>query len=389
MARSSGGTPTGSGERDLARFVGRIGLVDHHCHGVLRDPLDRAGFESWLCEADGPGRWHGSLFDTQVGLAVRRFCAAPLGLAPHAGADTYLARRVELGPDEVARRLLRGAGISEFLVDTGFRADGLTTPDELAVRAGAPAREIVRLESVAEQVMVGRGAAEFALACRDALASAAATAVAFKSIAGYRVGLDLAPYRPAENEVVNAVARWASAVERGSPVRLADETLTRFLIWTAVDLGLPIQFHTGYGDADADLGRCDPLLLTPLLRATAGRGVPIMLLHTYPFHRHAAYLAQVFDHVFVDVGLAVQNVGTGAGRVLAELLELAPLRSVLFSTDGCGLPELFLVGAELFRRALSAFLVTGLADGAWSYRDAERIASLIAAGNARRAYLLD
>ncbi|TQF73692.1 hypothetical protein FK531_07365 [Rhodococcus spelaei] len=265
-----------------------MGLVDHHCHGVLRDPLDRDGFESWLCEADGPGRWHGTMFDTQAGLAVRRFCAAPLGLAPHAGAEDYLARRAELGPDEVARRLLRAAGISEFLVDTGFRGDSLTLPNELAALAGAPAREIVRLESVAERMIVGCGATEFAESCRDALATAAVTAVAFKSIAGYRVGLDLAPDRPAASEVADAAARWAS------------------------------------------------------------------------------------------------NVVTGAGRVLAELLELAPLRSVLFSTDGCGLPELFLVGAELFRRALSGFLVTGLADDAWSRRDAERIATLIAANNARR-----
>jgi len=37
--------------------------------------------------------------------------------------------------------------------------------------------------------------------------------------------------------------------------------------------------------------------------------VPILLLHNYPFHREAAYLAQVFEHVFVDVGLATHNAG--------------------------------------------------------------------------------
>ncbi|MFD4180114.1 amidohydrolase family protein [Rhodococcus sp. NPDC058514] len=265
----------------------------------------------------------------------------------------------------------------------------MTSPDELAACAGASAREIVRLESVAERVIARHGADDFVDACGDGLTSAATTAAGFKSIAAYRVGLDLSPDRPSANDVAAAAARWAEAIERGASIRLADETLTRFLIWTAVDLGLPIQFHTGYGDADADLGRCDPLLLTPLLRATAGRGVPIMLLHTYPFHRHAGYLAQVFDHVFVDVGLAVQNVGSRARRVVAELLELAPFGSVLFSSDGYGLPELFHVSATLFRRALTDFLVAGTADDAWSHRDAERIANLIAADNARRAYRLD
>ena len=82
----------------------------------------------------------------------------------------------------------------------------------------------------------------------------------------------------------------------------------------------------------------------------------------------------MFDHVFVDVGLAVQNVGTRAGQVVAELLELAPFGSVLFSSDGYGLPELFHVSAELFRRALSDFLAAGVEGDAWSERDAERIA---------------
>ncbi|SEL63200.1 hypothetical protein SAMN05444583_11213 [Rhodococcus maanshanensis] len=392
MARSSDDTsarPSRSGERRLEELVGQIAFVDHHCHGIVRGPLDRTGFESLLCEADAPGRWHGTLFDTQVGLAVRRLCSPLLGLAPHAPAEDYLARRAELGSDEVARRLLGGAGISEFFVDTGFRPDRLTSPDELAACAAASAWEIARLEPVAEEVIATHRADDFVEACLDRLTSAAVTAIAFKSIAAYRVGLDLAPDRPPADEVAAAATRWAAAIERGAPIRLADETLIRFLIWTAVDLGLPIQFHTGFGDADADLGRCDPLLLAPLLRATAGGGVPIMLLHTYPFHRHAGCLAQVFDHVFVDVGLAVQNVGSRAGQVVAELLELAPFGSVLFSSDGYGLPELFHVSATLFRRALSDFLDEGVEDDAWSERDAVRIAHLIAAENARRAYGLD
>ncbi|GAA4483991.1 amidohydrolase family protein [Rhodococcus olei] len=313
---------------------------------------------------------------------MRRCSTSRSGAAP----DDYLARRAALGPREVARRLLRDTGIVEFFVDTGYSAETLTSPDELAGFADASAREVVRLESVAEQEITGSAAAEFAATCRDRLARAATDAVAFKSIAAYRVGLALAPERPAAAEVTAAAGRWAAAIERGAPRRLADETLTRFLVWTAVDLGLPIQFHTGYGDVDAELTRCDPLLLTPLLRATTGLDVPVMLLHTYPFHRHAGYLAQVFDHVFVDVGLAVQNVGGRGGRVLAELLELAPFGSVLFSTDGYGIPELFQIAAAWFRRALAEVLDAGIEDGSWSLGDADRIAGLIGSGNARRAY---
>jgi predicted TIM-barrel fold metal-dependent hydrolase len=371
--------------RDLADLP----LVDHHCHGVARDPLDRNAFETQLCEASGPGRWHGSLFDSQVGFAVRRICAPLLDLPNHAGADDYLPRRAELGADEVNRRLVRSTGISDFLVDTGYLGDTVTSPEDLGRMAGATAHHIVRLETVAEQVIATTTASGFADAYQRALAGAAVDAVGVKSIAAYRVGLDLEPDRPDARAVAAAAGHWQAGLGDGRPARMADEVLTRFVFWAGVDLGLPVQFHVGYGDADIDLHRCDPLLLTPLLRATAGSGVPIMLLHNYPFHRHAGYLAQVFDHVFVDVGLTMQGVGTRAREVLAELFELAPFGAVLFSTDAFGLAELYAVSTTLFRGALGSFLDDGIADGAWSADDARRIAGMVCAENARRAYRLD
>jgi hypothetical protein len=372
--------------------VHQLPLVDHHCHGVVLDELDRDGFEALLTEAGGPGRWHGSLLDSQVGLALRRVCAPLLDLEPHAPGDDYLARRADLGPVEVNRRLLRSTGITDLLVDDGDLGPAVSTPDELAglVGSGAVARRVVRLESLAEQVAPTVSAQDFGDAFRDALAGAAsAGAVGVKSVAAYRVGLDLDPARPTATEVAEAVDRWEKASQTGGPLRLTDPVLTRFVVWSGLDVRLPLQVHVGYGDADLDLHRSDPSLLTPLLRATAGLGVPVMLLHNYPFHRSAGYLAQVFDHVFVDIGLAVHGVGTRAREVLAELLELAPFGSVLFSTDAYGLAEHYAVAAASFRDALGQLLDGGIADGSWSASDAERLARMVTSENARRAYRLD
>jgi len=71
------------------------------------------------------------------------------------------------------------------------------------------------------------------------------------------------------------------------------------------------------------------------------------------------------------------------------LLELAPFGSVLFSTDGCGLPELFHVAAVRFRRALATVLDAEVVEGSWSTTDARRVARMIAADNAHRAYRLE
>ncbi|MCZ2820935.1 amidohydrolase [Modestobacter sp. VKM Ac-2977] len=371
---------------DLDPDLAGLPLVDHHCHGLVRRDLNRAGFESMLTEAAGPSALGGSLFDSQVGLAVRRWCPPVLDLPAHAPAEEYLDRRAELGADEVNRRMLAATGTATFLVDTGYLPEPITSPAELATLAGGQAREIVRLEALAEEVLAAGGAAgDFPARFRTRLAARTAEAAGVKSIAAYRVGLALEGARPDDTEVARAADRLLAG---GSPFRVADPVLHRFLVWSGIDLGMPVQFHVGYGDADVDLHRCDPLLLTDLLRATEPAGVPVMLLHNYPFHRHAGFLAQVFGHVFVDVGLATHNVGHRSGAVLRELLELAPFGKVLFSSDAFGLAELYLLGTLLFRRGLGRYLTEGVAEDAWTTADAVRIAGLIGAGNAERAYRL-
>lgn len=374
----------------LLPAVAELRLTDHHCHGVLRRDLDRPAFEAMLTEADYAGGPGVTMFGSQLGLALRRWCPPVLGLAAHASPDEYLAARASLGWQEVSRRFLRAAGLDALYVDTGFEPEPLTAPAELAGLAGAEAREIVRLEQVAEAVgarSAGEVAAagEFAAAFRAELADRTRDAAGVKSVAAYRVGLDLAPGRPTETEVAVAAAHWLDT-PAGVPGRLADPVLHRFLIWCGADLGLPIQFHVGYGDRDIDLRRCNPLLLTALLRAIEPAGVPVMLLHNYPYHREAGYLAQVFPHVYMDAGLATHNLGHRATALIAECLELVPFGKFLYSSDGFGLPELHYLGAVLFRRGLSSFLRAGLGDGAWTEADAERIARLAGCENARRVY---
>jgi predicted TIM-barrel fold metal-dependent hydrolase len=370
---------------ELLDCVAEQPLVDHHCHGVLYRDADEATLESLLSEGAGfPG---GSMFDSQAGFAFRRLCPPVLGLAPHAELAEYVARRAELGATEVSKRFLQAAGLEALCVDTGFIPEPLTSPAELGGLAGATAHEIVRLEQVAEDIAAtGAGAAAFAEAVRSALATRTADAVGVKSIAAYRTGLDLESGRPSDAEVTAAAGRWLA--DRSRPLRLADETLQRFLIWCGVDLRLPVQFHVGYGDSDVDLHRCNPLLLTPLLRAIEPTGVPVMLLHNYPYQREAGYLAQVFPHVYVDAGLATHNLGRRAPALLAEALELAPFGKFLYSSDAFGLPELYYLAAVLFRTALSGFLAAGLSEDLYSERTVLRLTRMFCADNAKRAYRL-
>lgn len=360
-------------------------FVDHHCHGVLLRDVDRHGFESLLNEADGPSPLGTTFFESMAGLAVRRWCAPVLDLEPNAPADAYMARRGELGAHEVAQRMLHAATLSDLLVDTGLAADGLTTLDELALVSGARCHQIVRLESLVEDLLCGgTAAADVPSYVADGLSTT--TAVGAKSIAAYRSGLALPATEPRHADVRRAL----SAMSPGSDgrYRVAHPDVSGWLAWAAIGARLPLQLHVGYGDSDIRLHECDPLLLTEFLRATRERAVPVLLLHNYPFHRQAAYLAQVFAHVFLDVGLAVHNTGALSTAVLREAMEVAPFGKLLYSSDGFGLPELHYLGSRLFRRALRIVLEGLVSDGEATLTDAERIVALVGAENARRVYRL-
>jgi predicted TIM-barrel fold metal-dependent hydrolase len=361
-------------------------LVDHHCHGVVTDDLDPAAFESLLTEGDA---WPGSgisPFDSPVGVAVRRHCAPLLDLERHAPADAYLARRSELGPHEVNRRFLAASGTSVFCVDTGYAPDRITTPAELADAAGgtAAAHEVVRLEGVAEAVAAkgvepGEYAAVFRAAAEDAVRRPGVVAV--KSVAAYRTGFDLNPSRPSAAEVTDSARRWLNGGGR-----LADPVLVRQLLWTAVDLGLPLQLHTGFGDNDIRMHRVDPTLLTDWLHLTAGT-IPVALLHCWPYQRQAAYLSAVFERVYLDVGLTLHFVGPARARaILEEALEITPFRKLLYSSDAYGVAEFYHLGALAFRQGLAGLLQDRVAADELSLPDALRIATWAGRDNALSLY---
>jgi uncharacterized protein len=367
-----------------------LALVDHHVHGVVTAEPDRADIESMLTEAVVPGPPGTTAFDTQLGFAVRRWCAPLLDLEPLAPAGAYVRRRLELGNAETARRLLTAARVDAWLVDTGYQRDAVTTPPELAELCGTPAWEIARIESIAERLAVsGVSAHGFGDALTEAVTKAAAAAVGFKSIAAYRGGLSLEPARPGPAEISAAAGRWLRQLDHAASARLEDQVLIRHGMWAALDTGRPLQLHTGYGDADSRLHLADPSLLHDFLTASQHTGTAVMLLHCYPYHRQAGALANLFPHVYMDVGEALNHVGARSAAVLAEALELTPFYKMLYSSDAFGLPELHYLGAAGFRRDIATVTGGFAADGAWSSGDAQRVSEMIGSGNARRVYRLE
>lgn len=369
----------------LADHLRSVTLIDHHVHGAYDQPVDRAGFEAAINEGStDPVPAFMTQFDSPLGLSIRRWCAPLLGLDALADADDYWARRSEFAPDELARVMLPAAGVSRWIVDTGFKGDLITTPERLTDLSGGPSSEILRLERLAEDLLEGGTSAEdFPAAFRAALQAAADSSdvVGTKTIAAYRVGFDVDWSRPDDADVV---ARARELAAQPHPLRLDDPLLIAFGVHEAAAHGLPIQVHVGFGDRDLDLHRTDPMLLLPLLRTMLP--VPVLLLHCYPFQRQAGYLAQAFDHVNFDVGLAINYLGVRSTGLVAEALETAPFAKQLYSSDAFGPPELHVLGSVLWRRSMGLVLGEWVRAGDCTEADAIRIVDMIGVHNAERVY---
>jgi uncharacterized protein len=364
----------------LADHIANVPLIDQHMHGCWLAAGDRRRFENRLNEANTePLADFDSGFDSQLGFAIRAHCAPLLGLPKHADPEEYWRRRSQLAEADLARMFLQASGVSDWLVDTGY-AEGVTDVAQLAEWSGDRAHEVVRLEQVAEQAAHATG--DYASAFADILHRRAATAVATKSILAYRGGFDGDLTEPSAAEVADAAARWRD----NGGLRLEDRVLLRFGLHQALRLGKPLQFHVGFGDRECDLRKANPLYLLDFLRHSGD--TPIVLLHCYPYEREAGYLAQAFNNVYLDGGLSINYLGARSPAFIARLLELAPFRKIVYSSDGFGPVELHYLGTRLWRNGIHRVLGGFVNDGDWSEVDAMRVVDLIARDNATRIYRL-
>jgi len=371
-------------------FVEQVSLIDHHVHGAFRADGDEARFQNSLNEGNNePLTNPDDTYNTQIGLAIRRWCSGILDLPRHASPADYWSLRSELGEPEVSRRMTRAAGVSDWLIDTGLNSADYLGPAGMADVSGGRTHEIVRLEVVAESLIREiANPADYVEEFGQRLQNLTLSAVGVKTVLAYRAGFDRNLSRPTPAAVTEAARRWQENLGAGTNAKLTDVTLIAHGIHAAVSMKLPLQFHVGFGDRDLDLHKTNPLYLLDFLRSPGVRDTPIMLLHCYPFEREAGYLAHAFENVYIDVGLAVNFTGSRSPDLVARSFELAPFPKILYSSDAFGPAELHYLGARLWRNAITKVVGGWIDDDDWSEADARKIVQLIARDNARRVYAL-
>ena len=267
----------------------------------------------------------------------------------------------------------------------------------MAALSERPAQEVVRIEAVAEGVArrggLGRGLPQ---SLRRRVGSTSVQgAVGLKTIVAYRTTFDIDQTTPSAAEVQRRQRSLVSKpTRRRARIRLDEADVVRHGLWIGAELcrdrGLPLQIHVGFGDPGHHPARLRP---DPFHRVSCGpwRAGPCActLLHNYPFQREAAWLAEIFQNVYYDVGVILNFAGPTAADILGEALEMGPFFKQLYSSDAFGLAELYYLGQLLFRRALQERLDRWIAEDLCNLREADRIVAMIARDNAARIYPLD
>lgn len=305
--------------------------------------------------------------------------------------EGVLTAREAMAADALATRLLRDANVGTLLVDYGYQTDDTWSHEELAPRLPCRVFPILRLETFAQALILEHETFDAVVDAFVAGVEGARTAgyVGLKSIIAYRTGLAVRP--TARAEAATAFGPVREQARRDRKIRLAVKPLNDYLLVRALEIAerqaLPVQFHTGFGDADVDLLGANPLHLRPVLESDAYRRVPFVLLHaSYPYVRELGYLASIYPHVYADVGLAIPHVAADVPSVLRALLALTPTSKILYSSDASQIPELFWLGARWGRWGLGVVLDELIALGALTADEALAAARGILGGNAAQLY---
>ncbi|HEV2872951.1 MAG TPA: hypothetical protein VG409_16220 [Actinomycetota bacterium] len=387
------------------RVLGDLVLADHSCASLLTTWASAGDgqWPAWRASFTGAGRPASLARDVPGLLGYRHFLTALAALLDVTGEPgeelerAVVARRDELAeadPGGYLRLLLDHAGTAALLVDAGGGGDQVLTVAELERAADRPAHEIIRLETLAEELLAqgaptARSLGRFLGGFEERVGTAMERGVvALKSIASARGGLWLFT----ESSQADRRRAFTNLDKAAAAARFEDPVLLPFLVRRAAELAatrqVPLQFSTGIGDEDVYLPHADPGLLWPMLRDPRTEDCPVVLLGCYPYVGGAAHLAGTYAQVSMDLSPGILLAEPIAARMVSEALGLCPPGKLLAGSGGRAYPESHWWGAVVWRRALARVLRAEVEAGGLDDAAARDTARRILATNATRLYRL-
>ncbi|KAG2537738.1 hypothetical protein PVAP13_9NG336200 [Panicum virgatum] len=376
----------------LRRAAEEVAAVDAHAHNLVE--LGSAfPFLRCFSEAEGDALAlapHSLSFKRSLrDIAALYNCEASL--------EKVEEFRTAEGLTLIGSKCFQAANISAVLIDDGITFDKMLDLDSHKAFSPVIGR-VLRIERLAETIINEESFSgsswtldSFTESYLAKLKSVSTQIVALKSIAAYRSGLEINP-NVSKTDAEDGLRKELTGPR---PFRITNKNLIDYLftcsLEIAVSVNLPVQIHTGFGDKDLDLRKCNPLHLRAVLEDKRFSKCQIVLLHaSYPFSKEASYLASVYSQVYLDFGLAIPKLSVhGMTSSLKELLELAPIKKVMFSTDGYAFPETYYLGAKRARDVVYHVLAAACEDGDLSIQEAIEAVEDIFRRNALHLYKLN
>ncbi len=370
-----------------------IPLADNHCHGIYQtqQPMNTIAWRQHFTESSDLGMRREHVATTLFYRRLIREMATFLTCEPTE--EAVLAARQQYADHDLIRRFLRAANFAALFVDKGYPPAELTLSDAtLSDLAGCRVAPMLRVELLMQRLIVEHSTLSSVIeALRTALDDVRGQGyVALKSIVAYRTGLNICTWDSSDAEVAFASAR-REVQEKGS-LRLAHkpllDTLLHVTFTEAARQELPMQFHTGYGDTDADMLLANPLHLRAVLEQRKYRAMPVVILHeSYPYTRQGAYLAAVYENVYLDLSYGIPFLGYNEMiEFTRAAFDVAPFSKLLYSSDGVGVPEIHWMSALDGRRILGQVLAERVASGELSITEAEAAGVAVLRDNAMWLY---
>ena len=172
--------------------------------------------------------------------------------------------------------------------------------------------------------------------------------------------------------------------------KLRDYLLLRAFV-NSVELGAPMQLHTGLGDTDIVVAKCNPGLLLNALKDPKYQPTKVVLIHGgFPYTTEACWLANSLPNVYVELSAPVPTYFSPAisPERYKQMMQLAPVSKLIYGSDGGEFPEIHWLMIKMAKWSLSRALSSLVDDGAILREDALQYAELMLNGNARRLYKL-
>uniref|UniRef100_A0ACD5ZJH8 Uncharacterized protein n=1 Tax=Avena sativa TaxID=4498 RepID=A0ACD5ZJH8_AVESA len=353
---------------DLRRATDETAAVDAHAHNLI--PAGSAlPLICCFSEADGD-----VLALDPRSLSFKRILR---DIAALYNCDASLEKVEEFrraqGLSSITSKCFKAANISAIVVDDWATFDN-TLELESHESFVPKVYRVMRIENLAEAII--NGVSVFFL---------------FEIIAAYRSGLEINP-SVSKKDAEDGLRQELTSRR---PLRIKNKNLIDYLFIRSLEIAvlfhLPMQIHTGFGDENLDLRKCNPLNLRALLDGERFAECQIVLLHAlYPFSREASHLASAYSQVNLDVGLAIPKLSVqGITSSLKELLELAPIKKVMFSTDGYAFPETYYLGTKRAREVVYRVLSAACKDGDLTIHEAIEAVEDIFRRNALNLYRLN